>query len=133
MKNFELVRFCISSNGDDRDGLLFSAGDNPKGYRELLDRIARSTEKKKDTEKKPSVPNDTGIRQKDTENKKCGICLEGFKPHSKIVNCNCERSYHILCATQVGECPICDADLQELSSKLMDRGKVRDYSFIWGK
>jgi len=131
MKNFEIDRVGLSRKGDNPDRLLSAAGGSPTSYRELLDRIASTSEKKKHPEQ--PIRNAPGVPQNETENRKCGICLEGFKPHSKIVNCSCGKSYHIICATQVGECPICDADLLKLSSRLMDRGRVKDYSFIWGK
>ncbi len=133
MKNFNILAVELSPNGEKNDSLKFAVGANPSDYRKLLDRIASTSQKKIGSEKKPSPKNPAGFPDNKTENKKCGICLEEFGRHSKVVTCNCGRCYHILCATQVGECPICDADLLALSSRLMDRGKVNDYSFIWGK
>ncbi|MDP6155149.1 MAG: hypothetical protein QF682_03310 [Candidatus Thermoplasmatota archaeon] len=133
MKKLDIAMVVFSAKRENPDEMIFAADGKPTSYRDLLDRIANTSEKKKQPDQKTSTSKETGDALNETEYRKCGICLEGFRPNSKVVKCNCGRAYHIICATQVGECPICDVDLLDLSSRLMGRGKVKDYSFIWGK
>ena len=106
-------------------------------YRDVLDNIMRRSMEKKGSRlpRVISSHRETPIKKKTGEKKesKCGLCLEEFNPDSKIITCKCGRKYHLLCASRVGQCPICDNDLKPLCDEIMDGRKVRDYSFIWGK
>ena len=106
-------------------------------YRDVLDNIMRRSMEKKGSRlpRVVSSPRETIAKKKTGEKKErnCGLCLEEFEPDSKIIICKCGRKYHLLCASRVGQCPICDNDLKPLCDEIMDGRKVKDYSFIWGK
>jgi len=111
--------------------------DGRGSYRDVLDNIMRRSMERKGSRlpRVVSSSRETPAKKEGLQKKeeKCGLCLETFERDSKIINCKCGRKYHLLCASHVGQCPICDNDLKTLCDEVMDGRKVRDYSFIWGK
>ncbi len=45
-----------------------------------------------------------------TANERCKICFGIILPGSKLLECNCGKSFHEHCALRMGKCPACQAD-----------------------